>query len=168
MRRGLLTLASDLNARQHLKRHDAFQATTSIAPSKMLLSNAEARVSQADTVAFSPTAGCIYLNSTTRFKDGSLSDENVINARSNLKEILESDLKRIFGGTFELCFVDMAQKPTLVPDVLLKIRNVDFTDSLDFLIDNRDVPHTLHVSEGFVTTPSHSSTGRIKNSGGHA
>lgn len=116
------------------------------------------------TVAASPSAGCIWLNRDSRFKDGK--SMNDVEARKKILEIeqfLQDNLSRVFDDNFAI-FTRSDEGNSIepnpaTPDIYVYIAQVEMHNNYEPLYGPGDKPRSVHHPRGFFWTtrePSYS------------
>jgi len=117
------------------------------------LRSSESRLDLKKTLAASPVAGCVFINSASSFSDGPVTTRNHSRICNELSDYLRNTLVNIapFVKIIENP-VPVEQRPHVpLPDLVVGIQGVEFNDVKDSGIAHP--PRTTHDFEGFFLLP---------------
>ena len=166
MEANFLRLNSDPlgGARKLRHRPEATSSLRELYSSTAMFDNFEGRLIIKETVAASPVGGCIFINRSSDFRDGIISESEEPDVRQRLRRFLDETFVRRYGKDCEIAESSVVGKS--VPAFVVNIKGVEFTDVIRSPRDV-DVPLVTHAPYGFALFPSAEkiSTGPISAAG---
>ncbi len=123
-------------------------------PSFQTLRSMEGRLDCAKTLAASPVSGCVYINRSAVFEDGSVSNQSYLGTRQRVGNFLQTELTKMFGQSFVIEASPLNDASNaVVPEFIVSIDEVEFHDMEGNCVSEYDLPRTTHSSKGFLVLP---------------
>lgn len=117
-------------------------------PTSHYLTTLEGRLDTGKTVAASPVSGCVYINKSTVFDDGIVSDLDYQQTRAKVLTYLHNYFSQRFPGRFAIEQHPADMNATVAPDLIVKIDGVEFENLVQSAVPVK--PLTTHSPTGFA------------------
>lgn len=134
-------------------------ATTMWQPSTHYMTTMEGRLQTSSTTAASPISGCVYVNKSSVFADGIVSDSDYQKVREEVSNYLQNLLSRRFGNRFSLAVHPDEFNHTCAPDLIVNIEGVEFQNLSES--SSPVTPLTTHSATGFALIPQQLQSSKI-------
>jgi len=151
---GLLQNTRQLDEVQKQRVH----AATSIwgfEPVSQILSSYEGQIDAKTSIAASSSYGCVYINRSDVFENGSVTPASYEEKRTAVRQVLQKTLLSRFGDSM---LIEEAPPESMriaapIPEFILNINGVEFYNIRNANLGEFDVPRTTHSSSGFLVAP---------------
>lgn len=110
----------------------------------------------ARTIAAAPVEGCVFVNSSERFKDGTVAPRDVEGTREAVREHLERMLARSCEDAATVCpAADDPRNPnapdrSLLPELFVHVPGAELHNNPDPFFARADRPRSVHAPGGFL------------------
>lgn len=144
---GFLELASE----EELARSRSDRSRVAAAlwqPSTHYFKTLEGCLRTSSTVAASPVSGCVYVNKSSVFEDGIVSDAEYKKVRTAVADYLTDFLMTRFGSRFSIAVHPEDVNKSSAPDLIVKIDGVEFENLSRAAVPVK--PLTTHSATGFA------------------
>jgi predicted AlkP superfamily phosphohydrolase/phosphomutase len=153
---GLLEVGkANSKQRDALKREELAAHATGGAPTAQSLITSEGRILSEKSLAASPIAGAVFINSKERFEDGIVdaSEHASVTAKAidAVKSYLSENGERVH--TIEANNIPLSSRKGATPDFLVAVDGVEFHDVEEDYLGVDEHPLIVHAPCGFILTP---------------
>lgn len=122
-------------------------------PPSSLMSSLENKLVCSASVAASPLANCIYINSNDRFRDGCVADSDVRKTQATVLEFVSSALRTRLRQSAKLIESPIAPALPPVPNALVYVEGVEFHNVMGGAgLPGFNRPRTTHSHNGFAVS----------------